>query len=62
MGDKETGTAADAEKPLREWAEHNAKRDDIIRQAREDGINNRRIAQLMGISRTTVYTVLDAEA
>jgi DNA invertase Pin-like site-specific DNA recombinase len=39
-----------------------AERDRLIRALRADGVNKRQIAIRMGISRTTVYAVLGADA
>lgn len=58
-----TRTADEVRNALREWATHSrAERDKLIREADAADISKRQIAQLMGISRTTVYTVLGGES
>jgi len=56
---------ADAETALRGWKRRidsdNAERDGLIRAAHEAGVNIRRISQLSGVSRTTVYKILDLD-
>ena len=53
---------AEAEAALADWRRRidsaNAERDSLIRAAHEAGVNIRRISQLSGVSRTTVYKVL----
>ncbi|MDI3418579.1 hypothetical protein [Streptomyces luteolus] len=43
---------------LRAYGEQMARRNDLIREADADGIEEARIARLMGHSRTTIRTVL----
>lgn len=54
--------AVEAEAALADWKRRtdsaNAERDGLIRAAHESGVNIRRISQLSGLSRTTVYKVL----
>jgi len=53
---------AEAETALTDWKRRidsaNAERDGLIRDAHDAGVNIRRISQLSGVSRTTVYKVL----
>jgi transcriptional regulator of acetoin/glycerol metabolism len=53
---------AEAEAALADWKRRvetaNAERDGLIRAAHEAGVNIRRISQLSGVSRTTVYKIL----
>lgn len=53
---------AGAEAALADWKRRmdsaNAERNGLIRAAYEVGVNIRRISQLSGVSRTTVYKVL----
>lgn len=41
-------------------AEHTAERDQLVRAAKAAGVNIRQIALSLGISRTTVYAILEA--
>jgi transcriptional regulator of acetoin/glycerol metabolism len=56
---------AEAEAALADWKRRiesaNAERDSLIRAAHEAGVNIRRISLLSGVSRTTVYKVLDLD-
>ncbi len=48
----------DAEDVLKAWADNNAKRDELIREAVAGGVPIRRIHAITGIARTTVMRVL----
>jgi hypothetical protein len=48
----------DAEDVLKAWADNNAKRDELIREAVAAGVPIRRIHAITGIARTTVMRVL----
>ena len=50
--------AAEAEDKLRRWAEANARRDEIIREAAAAGVSVHQIQQITGISRATVIGIL----
>lgn len=39
---------------LADWAENNAKRDDLVRQALAAGMSKRRVHVITGITRTTI--------
>jgi hypothetical protein len=44
--------------PLREWAEHNSRRDELVRAAAEAGVPETWIAEASGLARTTVRRIL----
>jgi len=48
----------DAENMLKAWADNNARRDELIREAVAAGVPIRRIHAITGIARTTVMRVL----
>jgi transposase len=50
--------AAEAEDKLRRWAEANARRDEIVREAAAAGVSVHQIQQITGISRATVIGIL----
>jgi transposase len=50
--------AAEAEDKLRRWAEANARRDEIVREAAAAGVSIHQIQQITGISRATVIGIL----
>ncbi len=52
----------DAEYLLKAWADNNARRDELIREAVAAGVPVRRIHAITGIARTTVMRVLDGES
>lgn len=52
---------AEAEQALTEWKRNADRRDEIIRTAHAAGVNIRRISELSGVSRTTVYKILGLE-
>jgi transcriptional regulator of acetoin/glycerol metabolism len=56
----------EAEAALTDWKRRidsdNAERDGLIRAAHEADVNIRRISQISGVSRTTVYKILGVEA
>jgi DNA-binding NarL/FixJ family response regulator len=58
-------TQAEANVAMEAWkrrdAEHLGERNLLVRAAKACGVNVRQIALRMGISRTTVYAVLDME-
>jgi hypothetical protein len=47
-----------AEENLRRWAEANARRDEIIREAAAAGVSIRQIQQITGIARITIMHIL----
>lgn len=49
-----------AEADLVEWRANVAKRDPLVRQARAAGLNINQIHTISGISRSTVYDILNA--
>jgi transposase len=51
-------SAAEAEDKLRRWAEANARRDEIVREAAAAGVSIHQIQQITGISRATVIGIL----
>jgi hypothetical protein len=50
--------AAAAEDKLRRWAEANARRDEIVREAAEAGVSIHQIQQITGIARATIIAIL----
>jgi hypothetical protein len=50
--------ATAAEDELRRWAETNARRDEIVREAVTAGVKISRIQQLTGISRADIMRIL----
>jgi len=50
--------AAEAEDRLRRWAEANARRDEIVREAAAAGVSIHRIQEITGISRATIIGIL----
>lgn len=48
-----------AEIALADWAEQNARRDDLVRQAIQLGVSKRRVHVLTGIARTTIDRIVD---
>jgi len=52
---------AEAEQALAEWKQNADRRDELIRAAYAAGVNIRRISQLAGLSRNTVYNILGLE-
>jgi hypothetical protein len=49
---------AAAEEKLRHWAEANAMRDEIVREAAAAGVTIHQIHQITGITRTTIMGIL----
>jgi transcriptional regulator of acetoin/glycerol metabolism len=52
---------AEAEQALAGWKQNADRRDELIRAAYAAGVNIRRIGQLSGLSRNTVYKILGME-
>jgi transposase len=50
--------STDAEDQLRQWAEANARRDEIIREAAAAGVSIHQIQQITGIGRATIIGIL----
>jgi transposase len=50
--------AAEAEDNLRRWAEINARRDEIVREAAAAGVSIHQIQEITGISRATIIGIL----
>jgi transposase len=50
--------STDAEDKLRQWAEANARRDEIIREAAAAGVSIHQIQQITGIGRATIIGIL----
>ena len=50
--------AAEAEDKLRRWAEANARRDEIVREAAAAGVSIHQIQEITGISRATIISIL----
>ena len=50
--------AAEAEDKLRRWAEANAARDEIVREAAAAGVSIHQIQEITGISRATIIGIL----
>jgi transposase len=50
--------AAEAEDKLRRWAEANARRDEIVREAAAAGVSIHQIQEITGISRATIIGIL----
>ena len=50
--------AAEAEDRLRRWAEANARRDEIVREAAAAGVSIHQIQEITGISRATIIGIL----
>ena len=48
----------EAEDELRRWAETNARRDEIVREAAAAGVSIHRIQEITGISRATIIGIL----
>ena len=48
----------DAEDKLRQWAEANAQRDEVIREAAAAGVSIHQIQQITGIARSTIIGIL----
>jgi transposase len=48
----------DAEDKLRQWAEANARRDEVIREAAAAGVSIHQIQQITGIGRATIIGIL----
>jgi hypothetical protein len=48
----------DAEDKLRQWAEANARRDEIVREAAAAGVSIHQMQQITGISRATIIGIL----
>lgn len=48
----------DAEDKLRQWAEANARRDEIVREAAAAGVSIHQIQEITGISRATIIGIL----
>ena len=48
----------DAENKLRRWAEANARRDEVVREAAAAGVSIHQIQQITGIGRTTIIGIL----
>jgi hypothetical protein len=51
-------SATDAEDRLRHWAEVNAMRDEVVREAVAAGVSIREIQQITGITRTNIMRIL----
>jgi len=49
---------ADAEDKLRRWAEANARRDEVVREAAAAGVSIYQIQQITGIARATIIGIL----
>jgi transposase len=49
---------AEAEDKLRRWAEENARRDEVVREAAAAGVSIHQIQQITGISRATIIGIL----
>jgi len=49
---------AEAEDKLRRWAEENARRDEVVREAAAAGVSIHRIQEITGISRATIIGIL----
>jgi hypothetical protein len=50
--------ATAAEDKLRRWAEANAQRDEVVREAAAAGVSIHQIQQITGIARTTIMGIL----
>jgi dihydropteroate synthase len=50
--------ATAAEDKLRRWAEANAQRDEVVREAAAAGVSVHQIQQITGIARTTIMGIL----
>ena len=50
--------AGEAEDELRRWAEANARRDEVVREAAAAGVSIHRIQEITGISRATIIGIL----
>jgi transposase len=50
--------AGEAEDELRRWAEVNARRDDLVREAAAAGVSIHQIQEITGISRATIIGIL----
>jgi hypothetical protein len=50
--------AAEAEDKLRRWAEANAARDEIVREAAAAGVSIHQIQEITGISRAAIIGIL----
>jgi hypothetical protein len=50
--------AAEAEDNLRRWAETNARRDEIVREAVAAGVSIHQVQEITGISRATIIGIL----
>jgi len=50
--------AGEAEDNLRRWAEANARRDEIVREAAAAGVSIHQIQEITGISRATIIGIL----
>jgi len=50
--------AAEAEDKLRRWAEINARRDEVVREAAAAGVSIHQIQEITGISRATIIGIL----
>lgn len=50
--------AGEAEDNLRRWAEINARRDEIVREAAAAGVSIHQIQEITGISRATIIAIL----
>jgi transposase len=48
----------EAEDKLRRWAETNARRDEIVREAAAAGVSVHQIQEITGISRATIIGIL----
>ena len=48
----------EAEDKLRRWAEANARRDEIVREAAAAGVSIHQIQEITGISRATIIGIL----
>ena len=49
---------AEAEDKLRRWAEENARRDEVVREAAAAGVSIHQIQEITGISRATIIGIL----
>jgi len=52
-------TPEEAERELRKWAEGDSRRDQVVLAAHRAGVAINRIYVITGISRTTIYRILD---
>ena len=50
--------AGEAEDKLRRWAEANAQRDEVVREAAAAGVSVHQIQEITGISRATIIGIL----